>query len=103
MNKKQWTPWGESQTEKILADGIVDYTTAGHGGIWLSEERRNAIPESFKSFTGTNEWLEEDCDWAIAYVTFEKDIRAYGATYKFDEHLAAARETLKHYHQELNL
>ena len=105
MNKKQsqWTPWGESQTKTILADGIIDYTTASHGGIWLSEDRRKAIPESFKSFLGTNEWLEEDCDWAIAYVIFENDIREYGAAYKFDEHLAAAKATLKHYHTEITL
>ena len=101
--RKQHTPWGESQTATVLADGIIDYTTSSHGGIWLSEYRRKAIPKNFKSFTGTNEWLEEDCDWAIAYVTFENDIRSYGAAYKFNEHLAAAKETLKHYHPELTL
>ena len=66
----QNTPWGKPQTEKIIADGIVEYTTASHGGIHLSDNRWNELIELFPylhSWAGEN-WLEEDCDWGWAAI-----------------------------------
>jgi hypothetical protein len=69
------TPWGEPQTTEILAPGIVLFTTASHGGIWLSPERNAQVPLKLKrgSFCGNGlaGWYEEDCDAAIVYQVFD--------------------------------
>jgi hypothetical protein len=61
-------PWGQSQTVKELAPGIVDTTTASHGGLKLSPARWEKLLEvfpRFQSFAGPG-WLEEDCDYMAA-------------------------------------
>ena len=64
------TPWGPSQGQNKIGEGVTSYYTAGHGGIELSPERwaelRAEIP-TFQSWAGEY-WLEEDCDWAAAAV-----------------------------------
>jgi hypothetical protein len=70
------TPWGESQTEQLLAPGIVCYTTAGHGGIHVfgdAHERMDPLLRSLPTFThstGEGAWYEEDVDWAIVAIAF---------------------------------
>ena len=96
---KKYTPWGKVQDAQELAPGIISYSTAGHGGIWLSAKRRAALNYD-KSFLGTDEWWEEDCDWAVPYYAFAADIKAHGTAYKFDENLIAAINTLKYAHPE---
>lgn len=70
--KKLDTPWGVSQVDHHVSDGLVSVSTASHGGFWLSPERvatmRAAIPE-FQPFAGYP-WLEEDCDAVVALVVF---------------------------------
>lgn len=67
-----YTPWGSSQEQQTIAPGLVSVSTAGHGGYHVSEDRWQEIermfPE-FKSWTGRH-WLEEDCDWALAPLTW---------------------------------
>lgn len=66
------TPWGISQTEKEIADGILDVTTAGHGGMRISADRWTELIKTIpnvESWTGKG-WLEEDCDWALAVMTW---------------------------------
>ncbi len=33
------TPWGKAQTTEVLAEGIVFYSTASHGGFKLARPR----------------------------------------------------------------
>jgi hypothetical protein len=49
------TPWGAPQTTKEIASGIILYTTASHGGFWLSPERNEKYQnsKSWKLFAGT--------------------------------------------------
>lgn len=71
MNKM--TPWGESQFSHVIADGIVEHATAGHGGIHLSEARLNIVKQkhpNFKTFCGKPNWFEEDCDVCIVVNCF---------------------------------
>ena len=37
FNSRMSTPWGRIQDYHIIADGVVSVSTAGHGGIWLSD------------------------------------------------------------------
>lgn len=61
--------WGEIQTKHQLATGVVDVTTAGHGGIIVEKWVANQFlsPEAKKSVSLENDryHFEEDCDWAI--------------------------------------
>ncbi len=101
------TPWGRSDSQTVLAEGIISYGTPSHGGIWLSAERRAKLPAGIKNFLSDhkcvtdNSWWEEDCDWVVPYLFFQKDIRAHGTAFKFEENLAAAYESAKAYHPEL--
>ena len=66
------TPWGPSQSQETLAPGLVRVDTAGHGGYHVSEKRWQEIETmfpAFRSWTGRH-WLEEDCDWALAPLTW---------------------------------
>jgi hypothetical protein len=68
------TPWGPSQTERVIADGITLYTTASHGGILLSPERNARVPEYMRNSSG---WYEEDCEMMVPWLVFEADVRAW--------------------------
>ena len=59
------TPWGRIQDHHRIADGVVSVSTAGHGGIWLSDERIKQLPADYEPFTGTPRWNEEDEDGAL--------------------------------------
>ena len=66
---KKQTPWGTAQDSHTIAEGITFYSTAGHGGIQLSNERwkeLKSILPTFEPFCGAPGWLEEDCDYFYA-------------------------------------
>ena len=84
-----YTPWGASQSSKKLARGIVFYETAGHGGIHLSPERQEAMPEALKL---DEPWYEEDCEWARVYCAFPGCFK--------QEDVAEAKKSLTTWHPE---
>lgn len=53
------TPWGEPQHIEETAPGIVQVSTASHGGIKLSPERNGMIPPALRNPSG---WYEEDAE-----------------------------------------
>ena len=61
------TPWGPSQGGTVYAEGIVAYSTAGHGGFRLSAERNRKVLPMLR---GEGGWYEEDACWAIVALTF---------------------------------
>ena len=66
------TPWGASQQQKKIADGITSYSTASHGGYHVSAARLAEMPDcirDFKTYAGTG-WYEEDCDWCLVALSF---------------------------------
>ena len=72
MTTLKRTPWGDPQSSLELAEGIIFYSTARHGGIHLDRTRRNAMPPALRAletFAG-GPWYEEDCDWAIVALAF---------------------------------
>ena len=73
------TPWGESDGQEHIADGITFHTTPGHGGIHLSPYRLKAVEQRFPDFTpfvGKGPFFEEDCDVAVVMLTFPHDFPA---------------------------
>ncbi|KAE9708267.1 DUF7007 domain-containing protein, partial [Escherichia coli] len=61
------TPWGPSQGATVYAEGVVCYSTAGHGGFHLSAERNRSVHPMLLARDG---WYEEDEGWAIVAITF---------------------------------
>ena len=45
------SPWGSIQQADRLAAGIWSVMTASHGGILLSDERQEAMPEALRRST----------------------------------------------------
>ena len=82
------TPWGVAQESTQLCRGIVQYSTAGHGGIHVSPSLNAQIHEAWRVANG---WYEEDCDWAIV---------AYHFPAVFPKEQAAAIRTLKAYNPD---
>src|SRR3972149_1170834 len=67
------TPWGTAQQSHQLAPGIMQYYTAGHGGIHLSQGRLKGLPPEFLGWDGKNGqggWYEEDCEAAKGLLWF---------------------------------
>ncbi len=61
------SPWGRIDGATVLADGIVQVSTASHGGIHLSSEHNAAMPVAFRRGDG---WYEEDCEWALVALIY---------------------------------
>jgi len=83
------TPWGIAEDETELAKGIIFYSTARHGGIWLSPERQEEIGYN-KNWLNTSEWWEEDSDWAVPYAFFCGAIWEYSKPRNFKKMLKSA-------------
>lgn len=95
------TPWGKSDSQNTLAEGIVSYSTPSHGGIWLSSERQAQLPEGIDNFVHDLRWWEEDCDWVVPYILFKDDIEKHGIAYKFTENLSSAYIIAERQHPEI--
>lgn len=88
------TPWGRADWQTDIAPGIIDISTASHGGLWLSKDRWNAMMDlfpDFRPFAGV-QWLEEDCDWIMAVLTWPvlfpvEQIRAAWQTAQYSKHV----------------
>ena len=94
------TPWGHSDHHEKLADGIISYSTPSHGGIWLSKERQDQLPD-LDNWLHNKEWWEEDSDWVVPYILFRVDIQMFGPAYKFWENLEAAYIIARAHHPEV--
>lgn len=61
------TPWGAAQTQRQIARGIIEVSTAGHGGIHLSRTLNAKVHPAWRDRKG---WYEEDNEWAFVVLTF---------------------------------
>lgn len=101
------TPWGQADAQGFVAEGIDWVSTPRHGGYRLSRARQQQLPPyaGFRNATCGLTWWEEDCDWAVLYVVFADEFRAYYARQglpQFDATLAHARTLVAKYHPELH-
>lgn len=88
------TPWGAAQQSESLCRGIVQYYTAGHGGVHLSPTRNMVVPEYMRNADG---WYEEDCEWAIPASIFpEAWVKYYGS----EDILNIIKSTLLEYYPD---
>jgi len=99
------TPWGPAQQSERIAPGIVSYSTAGHGGIHLSELRQ---AELLRQLPGVNTWAggpwyEEDCDWCLPAIVFEAEFRTFydATTWTSGQAMMdCAKDTFRNYRPE---
>lgn len=99
-----FTPWGISDSQTEIADGIIEVSTPSHGGIWLSTERQAELKGKFPNidnFTHDLRWWEEDCDWVVPYIVFKDEIQKFGKAYKFIENLSSAYIIAQKHHPEI--
>jgi hypothetical protein len=61
------TPWGIADYAKPYGDGIVFYSTPGHGGFHVRADLNKQIPDYMRQASG---FYEEDCAWAIVATIF---------------------------------
>lgn len=69
------SPWGTIDQVERLAEGIYRVHTSGHGGIWLSLERREKLASespwvadlfrNVPAYCDKPTWWEEDCEALI--------------------------------------
>jgi len=61
-----YTPWGYPQDIEELAEGIWRVSTAGHGGLKLSRERWEELPDVVRDTFLNATFAEGDCEEPIA-------------------------------------
>jgi hypothetical protein len=63
------TPWGASQHQHKITEGVYEVDTAGHGGILVSIAAATHLlsPKAIERGWRWSQWYayEEDCDWAL--------------------------------------
>jgi hypothetical protein len=66
------TPWGPSQSQRTIAEGITFHSTASHGGIHLSQDRWREFRALFPTQTlwAGDRWFEEDLDYCLVVLAF---------------------------------
>lgn len=82
------TPWGLAQHRKEMIPGVWSVDTAGHGGFWLSPERRDQLPAWARlapsTYCSKPEWWEEDCEAAIPLLVWLDEFHAAGLCLELD-------------------
>lgn len=68
------TPWGKSQYGYKWMEGIIQYSTAGHGGMKVIKKLNDLIPLPLRYENG---WYEEDCAVSIVHYFFYDEILKY--------------------------
>jgi len=70
------SPWGiihEATPVGGLQSGVVQISTASHGGLWVSpaaRARMNPYLAAFPTWTKNPAWWEEDMDAAVVVIAF---------------------------------
>lgn len=74
------SPWGRVQHSRQVCPGVIEVSTASHGGLHLSAERWSKLSDTFPTFKpyAGQPWLEEDCDCVLATLLWPDECAAYG-------------------------
>lgn len=65
------TPWGKADFFAEITPWLGSVDTPSHGGLKLHPKFQAALPHYLKRDGG---WYEEDSDWALVYLAFEKEL-----------------------------
>ena len=80
------TPWGMSQSAEDIGGGIISYSTAGHGGLFVPTPLLAEMPDALRCncYAGGNWWFEEDCEWALVALAYPQYFTAEQMGYAID-------------------
>lgn len=100
------TPWGASDYQEKLAEGMWWVGTPGHGGLMIgkAEARRKLTPEAQACGRPFGNWLcyEEDCDYAVPFYELQELREAWNRlavkARQQQEIQASALDVLRCYH-----
>ncbi|MCW1431985.1 DUF7007 domain-containing protein [Novosphingobium sp. JCM 18896] len=93
--RPQSSIWGAIQEADQILPGIWSVTTPSHGGLILSDQRQQAMPDSLR-IEGAS--YEEDVDWSHVILAHEAEIARLGrypASF-----LQLARDTVRCWHPD---
>jgi len=95
------SPWGLIDTTTPLGPDAVAVSTPSHGGIWVTAQALETIPEPLRvTAYSSGGWFEEDCDWCVPYLALGLH-RFEDGPERGAQNLAAAQKTLWHCHKDL--
>lgn len=90
ITAKIQTYWGEAQTSKEIEDGVVWYTTAGHGGLGVASNvaKRKLSKQALEQGTLWKNayWYEEDCLYAIPFYEHPEWAKKLGGLQSKDQY-----------------
>jgi hypothetical protein len=70
-NVQTSTPWGTAQTARSFGRGIIQYSTAGHGGFHVSSGLLRRMDKDMRGdIYAPLGWFEEDCAWSLVVLSF---------------------------------
>jgi len=95
MPRPHWSNWDAIEEAEEVLPGIWSVSTASHGGLILSGERQEAMPEALRIEGGS---YEEDVNWSHVVLAFEDEFRAhsnYPAAY-----VDLARDCVRSWHPD---
>lgn len=87
------TPWGTAQSARQFGVGIVQYSTASHGGFHVSDGLLRKMDEDMRGDAyAPCGWFEEDCAWSLVALSFPE-------RFSLQARLAAL-DTARHYYPQ---
>ncbi|MGE4404387.1 DUF7007 domain-containing protein [Pseudomonas sp.] len=93
--RPEWSNWDAIEEAEELLPGIWSVSTASHGGLILSGERQEAMPEALR-IEGAS--YEEDVNWSHVVLAFESEFREHSKLP--GAQIALARDCVRCWHPD---
>jgi hypothetical protein len=93
--RPQWSDWDAIQEAEQILPGIWSVSTASHGGLILSGERQEAMPEALRIEGGS---YEEDVNWSHVILAFEAEFREHSKL--TPAYIDLARDSVRCWHPD---
>ena len=93
-SRPEFSAWGPIQSGTQLLPGVWKVSTASHGGLILSHERQEAMPEPLLRPDAS---YDEHIAWGQVFIAFEAEFRDAGLPL-IDIEMQLAHDTVRTYH-----
>jgi len=95
------SPWGGINQKTTLIPQMIEVVqTASHGGVYVTPTWNKLIPLFMKTNYYNHEgWYEEDCEYSVALIGLEKQIKEKGYEHVLIE--TKAKKTLRNWYPDI--